>query len=114
MTRSELLPSLRSFQREGAAGAWGDALLSASIVPADVREGKRAARVGEGRFVIIISWHIDSPLRQKKKKALSHRQAAVTDGPAADVAAARRLLQKMALPGVGEQPPGGLQGTASP
>lgn len=113
MTRSELLPSLRSFQREGAAGARGDVLLSASVVPADVREGKRAARVGEGRFVIIISWHIDSPLRQKKKSSVTPT-GRVTDGPAADVAAARRLLQKMALPGVGEQPPGGLQGTASP
>lgn len=34
----------------------------------------------------------------------------MTDGPAADVAAARRLLQKMALPGVGEQPAGGAAG----
>lgn len=102
--RSELLPSLHSFQREGAVGAREGVLLSESIMPADVCRGKRVARVGEGRFIIVISWHIDSPLRQKKKKALSHRQAAVTDGPAADVSAAHSLLQQTALPGVGEQP----------
>lgn len=46
-------------------------------------------------------------LSDKKKKSFVTPTGRVTDGPAADVAAARRLLQKMALPGVGEQPAGG-------
>lgn len=61
------------------------------------------ACVVRGRFIIIISWHIDSPLRQES----SVTPSAGGDGwPCRKCvsSATRRLLKEMAVVGVGEQP----------